>query len=161
LVAGAFRISLGLATTVAVLMAGSSASSVAAPSGVERREFCERSEVEVLQPKFMPKLRLVRKVFHPGETAYARLENRGSAAIFFGYPYAVEQFVDGSWIEAPDPPGPFLLPQFRMEAGEVGSCITYRVPDEIEAGTFRFVRGATSEDHRRRMLRASFRVAIP
>jgi hypothetical protein len=99
--------------------------------------------LRVVKPTFHARIAVNRPLFHPGEQAFARIENRGTSWIEFGLPYAVERFEGGRWVDQPLGVGAWLMPAIFMAGGQTGWCMQYRVPADASPGLYRFVKGLT------------------
>lgn len=86
-------------------------------------------------------LRLSSTVFHPGETAYARVANLGTNGMNVPFRYAVERLAGAVWDGAgvTTTPGDALSPgeSWWMQGGELASCTEYAIPADAEPGRYR------------------------
>lgn len=117
--------------------------------------------LRVVKPRYHVRLALPRQLFAPGETAFARVENRGTEWASFGLAYAVQKFEEGTWRRYPERSTKFWpLVGLNMPGGESGWCMRFRIPADAEAGKYRFVKEIAPMDSNthRRFYTAVFRV---
>lgn len=100
-------------------------------------------------------------VFHPGETVYARTENRGASRISAPVFLEVERYEAGGWVavEQPLSPNSIRRPSWWAEPGEISPCHGFPISATTAPGTYRFVASPYLYELRdRRMRTAPFRV---
>jgi len=117
--------------------------------------------LRVVRRTFHARIAVNRPSFHPGQTAYARVENPGTEGIFFGLDYDVQRFNAGRWVHYPSGhSGGWLLIGLLMGSGESGWCMRFHVPATAEPGWYRFVKdlAPASRFRHERMYTATFRV---
>jgi hypothetical protein len=115
--------------------------------------------LRVVRRTFHARIAVNHKAFHPGQDAFARIENRGSEWVEFGVSYDVQRFEGGHW-------GPSLLGErtwpavaIVMSGGGSGFCMRYRIPPDAHPGRYRFTKGLGSLDRKQGGVRtAVFRV---
>jgi hypothetical protein len=129
-----------------------SALAIGTPAAVEAQQgprkagsgFCNDSFARGVAKKYSDRpnvgVRLAssREVFHPGETAYAKVENLGKSAVSFGRPFRVERY-DGRWTRDPaSPTGPWPSDRIVVRSGRAGGCMGFEIPGDFRAGRYRF-----------------------
>jgi hypothetical protein len=115
--------------------------------------------LRVVRRTFHAGIAVNHKTFHPGQDAFARIENRGTEWVEFGVDYGVQRFEHGHW-------GPDLLTgqawplvAIDMSGGAAGWCSRYRIPPDAKPGRYRFFKGLGSADRKQGGVRtAVFRV---
>ena len=111
------------------------------------------------------RLKLDRRVYRPGRRVFARLENLGTRTMTYGESYAVQRWVRGGWVAAPDlTPDGALLWLGVAGPGASGVCNAPQLPRNIEPGRYRIVKPVTElvperRDREHRLV-APFRVAV-
>lgn len=99
--------------------------------------------------------------FHPGETVYGHLENRGASRIVAPVYLGVERYENGSWaaVEQPLTPSSVRRPVWWLEPGEVSRCHGFPISAATLPGAYRFtVSPYLYELRDRRVRTAPFRV---
>ncbi len=77
-------------------------------------------------------------------TVFGRVENFGTEPATFGAPYAIERLEGSRWIEAPESPGAFVKPLYRVGAGRTGQCDGFWIPPAMPPGRYRMSKGVRS-----------------
>ena len=97
---------------------------------------------KVVRRTWRPSLGLSRKVVHPGERLFSRIENYGSEAIFFGKSFDVQRFENDRWIRVPDlTPRVWPKGRGRLDPGGIGGCNRLTLPTSTPPGLYRVVKG--------------------
>jgi hypothetical protein len=73
--------------------------------------------------------------YSPGDVLLARLQNRGTAGIYFGYEFVIERWIGSEWITDPSTPVGWPLVGLGLSGGAVGTC--ERAPLGGVAGLYR------------------------
>lgn len=100
-------------------------------------------------------------VFHPGETVYGHIENRGASRIVAPVFLALERYEAGGWVtvEQPVTPNSVRRPSWLLEPGEISGCHGFTVSAATPPGAYRFtVSPYLVELQDRRVRTAPFRV---
>lgn len=86
-------------------------------------------------------LRLSAAEFHPGETAYARVEDLGTTGMNVPFRYAVERLAGTVWVGVGEAttPGDALSPEenWWIQGGEAAPCTEFPIPANAESGRYR------------------------
>jgi hypothetical protein len=76
--------------------------------------------------------------YRPGETVFARLENRGAAYGLFGEGFKVEALQGETWGSVPEAPGPYTTGlQFVAPGATGGHCLPFPIPATLPPGRYR------------------------
>jgi hypothetical protein len=110
------------------------------------------SYFRVVEPTKKTQFRLNADSYRPEQTVFGRIENFGTAMIFFGAAYAIERLEGTEWITAPESPKAFILPLYGTGAGRTGGCSPFRIPITMPAGRYRMSKGFGYGVHRDRHL---------
>jgi hypothetical protein len=95
--------------------------------------------------------------YRPGATLLARLENRGTASIYYGYEFMVERWTGTEWLPDSSPPDGWPLVGLGLGGGIIGTC--ERVALESGPGIYRLTKQySTSPAGRPRRVQAKFRI---
>jgi hypothetical protein len=96
----------------------------------------------VVKPTYHVRLGIDRTVFRPGQTAYARVENRGSVWAGFGLGFDIQHLGPSGWRRDPASPSG-LVPAVLVAAksGTAGWCMRFRIPPDLAPGRYRFAKG--------------------
>lgn len=79
--------------------------------------------------------------YRPGQTVFARVENRGTELVGYGVPYAIERLSGSTWSKAPESPrGPWILPLLLSNPGMSGRCTGFWITPDMPAGRYRMVK---------------------
>lgn len=109
-------------------------------TGGDGRRLGRYSEVfRVVPTRLHVRLGVSAPTYRPGEVAYARIENFGTAPLSFGYPFAVERYDGSAWTMASFSPRRFVKPLIRARApGRAFWCQHVSLPPDLEPGSYRF-----------------------
>lgn len=77
------------------------------------------------------------KTYRPGQTVYARLENRGLAFALYGEEFEVEGLQGEAWGPVPAAPGPYGTGLQFVAPGTTGHCLNFPIPAGFPAGRYR------------------------
>jgi hypothetical protein len=100
-------------------------------------------------------------VFHPGETVYGHVENRGASRITAPVFLDVERYEAGGWVavEQPVSPNSIRRPNWWLDPGEISGCHGFTIAAATAPGAYRFIVSAyLNELQGRRVRTAPFRV---
>lgn len=120
---------------------------VAVPAESRRAgvSFCKTESVERVEARATKAgaqdiaLALKGESLRPGETASARLFNRGESNAAYGLAVKIERWMDGQWSLGPSSPkGPWPKKLGRLDPGEISACFRFPVPDGQPGGQYRF-----------------------
>jgi len=115
--------------------------------------------LRVVRRTFHAGIFINRKTLHPGQSAFARVENRGTEWVDFGLDYAVQHFEHGHWGRDLMAGRAWPLIGISMVGGYAGWCSRYRIPADAPPGRYRFVKSLGSGDRKQGGIRtAVFRV---
>lgn len=118
--------------------------------------------LRVVHRTFHARIAVDHKMFHPGQEAFARIENRGSEGVGFGVAYDVQRFEDGHWGRSLLGKPVWPAVEIFMGGGGSGFCMPYRIPFDAPPGRYRFAKALGSADGRHGGLRtAVFTVRRP
>lgn len=121
-----------------------------------------REHFRVVKRRLDLKVAVNRTTFVPGETAYARVLNRGTVTVQLRPGLSLEQAVGDGWVDVPFPPVPERqLEEFRWTLwGNYGSpCVAFPIPPDTAPGAFRFKASALAYGaSKRRTLTSGFAV---
>jgi len=95
----------------------------------------------VVNPTKRTRLGLNADSYRPEQTVFGRIENFGTAMIFFGAEYAIERLEGTEWTRAPESPKAFILPLYGTGAGRTSGCSPFRIPSTMPAGRYRMSKG--------------------
>jgi hypothetical protein len=104
--------------------------------------------LRVVRPTFHAGIAVNRDRVRPGETVFARVENRGTSWIEFGLSYEVQRREGDRWVEQDLGVDGWLLPAIFMPSGQTGWCMPYRMPADAAPGRYRFVKGLSFSGRR-------------
>ena len=101
--------------------------------------------------------------FHPGETAFSRIDNFGTAMVLVpgeAPSSGIERYKDGVWKEVPrESETPVIDTEEFILGGYAGSCLGFRIPESASSGVYRFARHVNPfGPYRSRLLTAEFSV---
>ena len=95
----------------------------------------------VMEPRSAVRLTLTSTSVKSGDRVYARVENLGTEHVSYGVPYSIQMFDGAAWVKAPQSPGgPWIMPLWLSPPGRSGSCNSFRIPTDMPAGRYRFVK---------------------
>lgn len=97
--------------------------------------------LRVVKPTFHAGIAVNRDRVRPGQSVFARVENRGTSWINFGLEYEVQRQEGDGWVEQDLGVDGWLLPMILMPGGQSGWCMPYRVSADAAPGRYRFVKG--------------------
>lgn len=103
-------------------------------------------------------LQLSAKTYGPSSILRARLENHGTATIYYGYDLVVERWTGASWERDPATPKSWPLEGLGLAGGDIGDCEA--LPLGSAQGPYRLVKmiGTALSGHER-SVKAYFRIA--
>lgn len=117
----------------------------------------------VVRPKIDDRLVAERPSYLPGETLFARLENRGAAFVLYGDGFDVEGMQGGAW----GPAGTGYTPLHFVAPGTTGNqCLAFAIPATLPAGRYRLAQETVlgwpaGTVERRPFLYAEFDIGAP
>lgn len=99
-----------------------------------------RVEVRATGPRTQDvALAMKSEVLQPGETASARLFNRGEARAGYGVGLRIERLAQGRWsLDPASPKGPWPKKLGRLDPGGLSTCFRFTVPNSQPGGRYRF-----------------------
>jgi hypothetical protein len=104
------------------------------------------------------KLALSKHVYGPGATLLARLQNRGTTPIYFGYSFSIERWTGNEWVLDPSILQEWPLVELSLNGGAMDAC--QRVVLDGVPGRYRMSRKfSTSPAGRTVPVRAEFEIA--
>jgi hypothetical protein len=105
-------------------------------------------------------LGIYKNSLHPGDTVVVRLENLGTAPIFFGVDFVLEIWDETAWVRSPLSPAGFILPGFGIGGGGAAECNRFQLPVDAPPGHYRMSKPySVSMSRHERFVRAEFDVS--
>jgi hypothetical protein len=92
----------------------------------------------VVRPKIAASFVTDAATYRPGETVFARLDNRGAAFALFGEGFKVEGLQGETWGPLPEAPGPYTTGlQFVAPGTTSNHCLPFPIPTTLPPGRYR------------------------
>lgn len=102
---------------------------------------------------------LVRQDLHPGDIVESTVENRGTTWLEFGEEFSIERFADGAWRQTALAPGGFITVGYAISGGSGYVCRNLRLPTDVAAGHYRFIKPVSVAGGGDRRLSADFHIS--
>lgn len=80
-----------------------------------------------------------KKVFSPGDVAFARLFNFSQHIAGYGREFSIQRYGPSGWsLDPASPKGPWARVRHRLQPGSAGRCFRFRIPAGQPQGKYRF-----------------------
>lgn len=119
---------------------------------------------KVARPYWNVKLGLAQETVRAGQRVFSRLENLGTERVFYGEAFSIERFENGGWTRQGDlTRNAWLMWLGGISPGGTGLCNSIRLPEDLSAGLYRFVKSVEPGPRGRKSARltAPFTVKPP